>query len=86
MSVFSREDEGEGATCAADRARRKEEHESPSRVTLLGSSNDGGQGFSFTFGGMPVKNEVFEFGVRSPEARSATRLDVELGAERERQD
>ncbi len=57
--VFSSEDEGMGATRVADRARTEEVRKGLSRVTLLGSSNDGGQGFSFTFGGMPVKNEVF---------------------------
>ncbi len=65
------------ATRAADPTRSREVRGGWGWVTTLGSPSDGGQ-FSFTFGGMPVKNEVFEFGVRSPEAQSATRLDVEL--------
>ncbi len=76
--VRAREDEEEESTHAADRAREMEEHESPSRVTLLGLKKDGGQGFSFSFGGLPEVNAIFEVGARSPDAQSAMRLDVVL--------
>jgi hypothetical protein len=55
-----------------------EEHVSPSEVAMLGSTNDGGQSFSFTSGAPLEAHAIFEFSARSPEVQSAAKMDAVL--------